>query len=90
MYVREIKNEDMPTIQVIYAYHVEYGLASWEELPPDLDELILRRDSVFADGFPYLVCKKQRTKERHWLCLTRRAYKALYGNEFSSNDRHHW
>ena len=44
MYVREIKNEDMPTIQVIYAYHVEYGLASWEDVPPDVDELTQRRD----------------------------------------------
>ena len=45
MYVREIKNEDMPTIQVIYAYHVEYGLASWEEVPPDVDELTQRCNS---------------------------------------------
>ena len=57
MYVREIKNEDMPTIQVIYAYHVEYGLASWEEVPPDVDELTQRRDKILADGFPYLVAE---------------------------------
>ncbi len=57
MLIRDVKPKDMPSIQIIYAYHVEYGLASWEEIPPDLDELILRRDSVFADGFPYLVAE---------------------------------
>ena len=57
MLIRDVKTEDMLTIQTIYAYHVEYGLANWEEAPPSLDELVHRCDSILADGFPYLVAE---------------------------------
>tara|TARA_B100000686_G_scaffold143442_1_gene150974 strand:+ start:74 stop:589 length:516 start_codon:yes stop_codon:yes gene_type:complete len=57
MLIRKATNKDMPTIQSIYAYHVKHGLSSWEETPPDLEELIHRRNSVLTDGFPYLVAE---------------------------------
>lgn len=45
---------DFDAIQRIYAHHVLHGLASFEETPPDADEL-MRRWRVIADaGLPYL------------------------------------
>lgn len=46
---------DIETIQAIYAHHVTTGLASFEEVPPDIDE-IRRRWRAIADlGLPYIV-----------------------------------
>ena len=45
----------MPAIQAIYAYHVLHGLASFEEVPPDLEEMRRRFEEVTARGLPYLV-----------------------------------
>ena len=55
MEIREATAEDIPAIQAIYAYHVLHGLASFEEVPPDLEEMRRRFDEVSARGLPYLV-----------------------------------
>jgi phosphinothricin acetyltransferase len=46
--------EDLPAIHEIYAYHVLHGLASFEEVPPPLEELRRRFDDVRARGLPWL------------------------------------
>jgi phosphinothricin acetyltransferase len=46
---------DMPAIQAIYAHHVTHGFGSFEEIPPDLAEMVRRRQDVLARGLPYLV-----------------------------------
>lgn len=48
---------DMAQIQRIYAHHVLQGLASFEEAPPSLDEMLSRREKVLEHGLPYLVAK---------------------------------
>ncbi|MDA1098827.1 MAG: GNAT family N-acetyltransferase [Proteobacteria bacterium] len=53
--IRPVADADMAAIQTIYAHHVLHGLASWELAPPDLAELIARRDSVLQAGYPYVV-----------------------------------
>ena len=53
--IRDAADEDMPQIQAIYAHHVLHGLASFEEVPPSVDELRMRRQGVLALGLPYLV-----------------------------------
>ena len=53
--VRDSTNADLPAIQRIYAHHVLYGLASFEEEAPDLTELAKRRREIVAKGLPYLV-----------------------------------
>ncbi len=53
--VRDSAPADLPAIQEIYAWHVSNGLASFEEVPPDVAEFARRRDDVLARGFPYLV-----------------------------------
>lgn len=48
---------DMAQIQRIYAQHVLHGLASFEEEPPPLEEMLSRREKVLDHGLPYLVAK---------------------------------
>lgn len=50
--------EDMTAIQAIYAHHVLTGLASFEETPPDLAEMLTRRAAVRALGLPYLAAER--------------------------------
>ena len=53
--VRDATEADLPAIQAIYAHHVLHGLASFEEVPPGVDELRTRHAAVRAAGLPYLV-----------------------------------
>lgn len=55
MQVRDAAQGDLPAIQSIYAHHVLTGLASFEELPPDLEEMRRRYQDVTGRGLPYLV-----------------------------------
>lgn len=55
--VRDADTGDLAAVQAIYAHHVRHGLASFEEIPPDLSEME-RRFRVLADqGLPYLVAE---------------------------------
>lgn len=56
--VRECQPEDVPAIQAIYAWHVEHGLASFEEVAPDCAEIARRREDVLARKMPYLVAEE--------------------------------
>lgn len=55
--MRDAVDTDLPAIQAIYAHHVFHGLASFEEAPPDVDELRTRHAAVRAAGLPYLVAE---------------------------------
>ena len=55
--VRDSRAADLPAIHTIYAHHVLHGLASFEEVPPDPEELTRRREDVLARGLPYLVAE---------------------------------
>lgn len=57
--VSDASTEDMAAIQQIYAHHVLYGPASFEETPPTLEEMQQRRHNVLAAGLPWLVAKMQ-------------------------------
>lgn len=56
--VREAREDDMPVIQEIYSHHVRRGLSSFEEVAPDVDELLRRRAEVLKRGLPYLVAER--------------------------------
>lgn len=56
-HVRDASDADLPSIQAIYAHHVLHGLASFEEVPPGVDELRARLATVRAAGLPYLVAE---------------------------------
>jgi phosphinothricin acetyltransferase len=56
--VRDARAGDIAAVHAIYAHHVLNGLASFEEVPPSLDEMAMRRESVLASGLPYLVAER--------------------------------
>jgi phosphinothricin acetyltransferase len=53
--VRPSHASDVARIAAIYRHHVLQGLASFEEVPPDADELARRRSDLLARGLPHLV-----------------------------------
>lgn len=53
--VRDADDDDMAAVQEIYAHHVLHGLATFELIPPTVEEMHSRRASVLALGLPYLV-----------------------------------
>ena len=55
--VRPSTEADLAAIQAIYARHVRDGLASFEEVPPDLAEMARRRAEVVGRGLPHLVAE---------------------------------
>lgn len=59
--LRDVAAADMAAICEIYAHHVIHGLASWEEIPPDLSEMTRRKDAIVADGFPYRIAVRGET-----------------------------
>src|SRR5687768_14493702 len=56
--IRDAEDRDLPEIHAIYARHVLHGLASFEEVPPSLEELRSRRQGVLALGLPYIVFER--------------------------------
>ena len=57
MLVRPAAAPDLPAIHAIYAHHVLHGLASFEEVPPPLEEMRRRFEDVTRSGLPYLVAE---------------------------------
>ncbi|MGC1303815.1 MAG: N-acetyltransferase family protein [Caulobacteraceae bacterium] len=55
MQVRAATPEDAAAIQAIYAHHVLHGLGTFEEAPPDVEEIVARMAAIAADGLPWLV-----------------------------------
>ncbi|VEI17654.1 Phosphinothricin N-acetyltransferase [Serratia plymuthica] len=50
--------DDLAAVQQIYAYHVLYGAASFEETPPTREEMQQRCSKVQEAGLPWLVAKR--------------------------------
>jgi len=55
MVVRDAVEMDFLTIQGIYAFYVLNGLSTFEETPPTVDDLLVRRKAILQCGLPYLV-----------------------------------
>ena len=55
--VRDARDADLAAVQAIYAHHVRYGLASFEETPPSLEDMAQRRQALADRGLPYLVAE---------------------------------
>jgi len=53
--VRPSRDDDIATISAIYGHHVLNGLASFEEVPPEVEEMARRRRDILARGLTYLV-----------------------------------
>ena len=52
--MRPAAPDDLPAIHGIYSHHVLHGLASFEEVPPPVEEMRRRFDDVRSHGLPYL------------------------------------
>ena len=58
MVIRPSRETDLVEITAIYGYHVLHGVASFEEVPPEPDEIASRRRDILAHGLPYLVAER--------------------------------
>jgi phosphinothricin acetyltransferase len=56
--IRSSSDDDVAEIAAIYRHHVLHGLASFEEIPPDEDEIACRRQEILAQGLPHLVAER--------------------------------
>ncbi len=74
--IRNARDEDMLTIQKIYAHQVRHGVSSWEEQPPSLDEMVIRRDATILAGYPYrvAVCGDEVLGSEIYHCFRSRTY----------------
>jgi phosphinothricin acetyltransferase len=57
--VRDSSEADMPAVQRIYAHYVRNALATFEETPPSLEDMIARRRKTLDLGAPYLVVERR-------------------------------
>jgi phosphinothricin acetyltransferase len=55
--IRDATNDDLATVQSIYAHQVLHGLATFEEVVPGVEEMISRKDALVARDLPYLVAE---------------------------------
>lgn len=53
--IRSTATADLPAITEIYEHAVRYGTATFELIPPDLDEMTRRFNVLTEGGFPYFV-----------------------------------
>lgn len=74
--VRDATPDDLPAVQSIYAHHVMHGLASFEEVPPALEEMRRRFDDVVSRGLPYIVACEGREILGYGYCTLYRARSA--------------
>ena len=76
MEVRAAAQGDLAAIQSIYAHHVLRGLATFEEVPPDAEEMRRRHADVTARGLPYLVAVERSEVLGYGYCAPYRARSA--------------
>jgi L-amino acid N-acyltransferase YncA len=57
--VRDAREADTASIQKIYAHYVLNGVATFEEVPPTLEDMCSRREIIQGAGLPYLVAELQ-------------------------------
>lgn len=55
--IRDATGADMPAIAQIYAHHVLHGLATFELVPPDAEEIARRHAAITALGMPWIVAE---------------------------------
>lgn len=56
--LRPAREADMAAVQLIYGDHVRHGLASFEETPPDVEEMRTRFRTLTGQSFPYIVAER--------------------------------
>jgi phosphinothricin acetyltransferase len=57
--LRPATEADMESVQRIYGDHVAHGLASFEEAPPSVEEMLARFRILKRQCFPYIVAEQE-------------------------------
>ena len=57
--VRGASEADMAAVRDIYAHYVLHSLATFEETPPTLEDMLMRRRASVDLGLPYLVAEAE-------------------------------
>jgi phosphinothricin acetyltransferase len=81
--IRPSQDSDIPAIAAIYGHHVLHGLASFEEVPPSIEEMARRRRDLLARGLPYVVAERDGRVVGY--CYAG-PYRARIGYRFSLED----
>jgi L-amino acid N-acyltransferase YncA len=81
--VRPSRDGDIAAIAAIYGHHVLHGIASFEEVPPSVEEMARRRAELIGRGFPHLVAERERKVLGY--CYAG-PYRARVGYRFSVED----
>ena len=81
--IRPSRDDDIAAITGIYAHHVLHGVASFEEVPPAVEEMARRRGELVGRGFPYFVA--ERGGKVVGYCYSG-PYRARVGYRFSVED----
>lgn len=55
--ISEASLADAPQVAAIYDHHVLHGSASWEVVPPTVDEMAARMAKVLDAGWPWLIAR---------------------------------
>ncbi len=55
--IRDLVAEDLPAVTRIYEHHVLHGAATFDEVPPSVEEMRQRQDKVRAQGLPWMVAE---------------------------------
>ena len=56
--IRPSVEDDVPALAAIYAWHVSHGTGTFELEAPGAADMAQRRESVIAQGLPYLVIEE--------------------------------
>lgn len=59
MTIRDATEADLPAITAIYAHHVQHGTGTFEEDPPEQDDMAARLDKVRKAGCAWLVTEDE-------------------------------
>jgi len=90
--VRPAEPADLVAVQTIYAHHVINGLATFEEVPPALEEIRRRHAEITGQRLPWLVADHGGTVAGYGYCSlyrTRSAYRyALEDSVYVRKDVH--
>jgi L-amino acid N-acyltransferase YncA len=81
--IRASRDDDVASIAAIYAHHVLHGVASFEEVAPNVEEMARRRSELIARDFPYFVA--ERDGKTVGYCYAG-PYRARIGYRFSLED----
>jgi phosphinothricin acetyltransferase len=58
--IRPSTAADIPAITQLYGHYVRHSTATFEEVPPDEEEMLARRVQVLEQGLPHLVVEADR------------------------------